>query len=81
MQAYCVKCRAKKEMKDAKNITMKNGRPAMYIVSAFGSARNSCEVRQLRELFWLSGGSKVRERKESECRTPSMIKLMITRGR
>lgn len=28
MKAYCVKCRAKKEMKDAKSITMKNGRPA-----------------------------------------------------
>ena len=28
MQAYCVKCRAKREMKDAKAITMKNGRPA-----------------------------------------------------
>ena len=28
MQAYCVKFRAKKEMKDAKSITMKNGRPA-----------------------------------------------------
>jgi len=28
MQAYCVKCRAKREMKDAKSITMKNGRPA-----------------------------------------------------
>jgi NAD-dependent SIR2 family protein deacetylase len=28
MQAYCVKCRAKKEMKDAKVITMKNGKPA-----------------------------------------------------
>ncbi|MFC2072875.1 DUF5679 domain-containing protein [Chloroflexota bacterium] len=28
MQAYCVKCRAKKEMKDPKAITMKNGRPA-----------------------------------------------------
>ncbi|MDD4985725.1 MAG: DUF5679 domain-containing protein [Dehalococcoidales bacterium] len=28
MQAYCVKCRAKWEMKDAKAITMKNGRPA-----------------------------------------------------
>ncbi|MCL0065618.1 DUF5679 domain-containing protein [Dehalococcoidia bacterium] len=28
MEAYCVKCRAKKEMKDAKAITMKNGRPA-----------------------------------------------------
>jgi len=28
MQAYCVKCRAKREMKDAKAITMKNGKPA-----------------------------------------------------
>jgi len=25
MQAYCVRCRAKKEMKDATAITMKNG--------------------------------------------------------
>jgi len=29
MQAYCVKCRAKKEMKEPKSITMKNGRPAI----------------------------------------------------
>jgi Zn finger protein HypA/HybF involved in hydrogenase expression len=28
MQAYCMKCRAKKEMKDAKSIIMKNGKPA-----------------------------------------------------
>ena len=28
MQAYCVKCRDKREMKDAKAITMKNGKPA-----------------------------------------------------
>ncbi len=28
MQAYCMKCRVKKEMKDARSITMKNGRPA-----------------------------------------------------
>ncbi len=28
MEAYCMKCRAKREMKDAKKITMKNGRPA-----------------------------------------------------
>ncbi len=25
---YCVKCKASREMKDAKQITMKNGRPA-----------------------------------------------------
>ena len=28
MQAYCVKYKAKKEMKNAKAITMKNGKPA-----------------------------------------------------
>jgi len=28
MQAYCVKCRAKREMKDARAITMKTGKPA-----------------------------------------------------
>jgi NAD-dependent SIR2 family protein deacetylase len=28
MEAYCMKCRAKREMKDAKKITMKNGKPA-----------------------------------------------------
>jgi cold shock CspA family protein len=28
MQAYCMKCRTKREMKDTKAITMKNGRPA-----------------------------------------------------
>ena len=26
---YCVKCKASREIKDAKQITMKNGRPAM----------------------------------------------------
>ncbi|GAI23086.1 unnamed protein product [marine sediment metagenome] len=29
MQAYCVKCRAKREMKDARSITMKNGKTAI----------------------------------------------------
>ena len=28
MEGYCVKCRAKKTMKDPKPVTMKNGRPA-----------------------------------------------------
>jgi len=28
MQAYCMKCRTKREMKDTKAITMKNGKPA-----------------------------------------------------
>ena len=29
VEAYCVKCREKREMKDAKQITMKNGKPAV----------------------------------------------------
>lgn len=29
MEAYCVKCKAKKGMKDAQKVTMKNGRTAM----------------------------------------------------
>lgn len=29
MQAYCMKCRAMREMKDPKNITMKNKKPAI----------------------------------------------------
>ena len=28
MEAYCVKCRAKREMSNATAITMKNGKPA-----------------------------------------------------
>ena len=28
MEGYCVKCRTKKEIKDAQAITMKNGKPA-----------------------------------------------------
>jgi len=29
MQAYCLKCKAKKEMKDAEEVTLKNGRKAI----------------------------------------------------
>ncbi len=28
-EAYCVKCREKREMRDEKEVTMKNGRPAL----------------------------------------------------
>ncbi|MDP3685617.1 MAG: DUF5679 domain-containing protein [bacterium] len=28
MEAYCVKCKAKREMKDPKPVTLKNGKPA-----------------------------------------------------
>lgn len=29
MEAYCVKCKGKVEIKDPKEITMKNGKPAI----------------------------------------------------
>ena len=29
MEGYCVKCKAKKDIKDAKEVVMKNGRKAM----------------------------------------------------
>jgi hypothetical protein len=29
MDAYCVKCKAKVQVKDPKEVTMKNGRPAV----------------------------------------------------
>jgi len=29
MEGYCVKCKSKREMKDQKSITMKNGKPAV----------------------------------------------------
>jgi hypothetical protein len=29
MEGYCVKCKGKKEMKDAKKVEIKKGRPAM----------------------------------------------------
>lgn len=28
MQAYCLKCRTQREMQNAQNVTMKNGKPA-----------------------------------------------------
>jgi len=29
VQAYCVKCRAKRDIADPKRVTLKNGKPAM----------------------------------------------------
>lgn len=29
VEAYCVKCRGKRSIKDPKEVTLKNGRPAM----------------------------------------------------
>jgi hypothetical protein len=45
MEAYCVKCKAKREMKDTKEITMKNGRPATQGVSQPAEPRCSGSAR------------------------------------
>ncbi len=29
MEAYCVKCKSKREMKDAQEVKLKNGKPAV----------------------------------------------------
>lgn len=29
MEAYCVKCKARRELQDVQRVTMKNGRPAV----------------------------------------------------
>ena len=47
-EAYCVKCKAKKEMSNAQEVTMKNGRPAMQGVCP------SCGTK----LFRIMGGKK-----------------------
>jgi len=59
MEAYCVKCRAKREMKDAKSITMKNGKPATQgvcptcgtkmLVKSQASCKSRYGVRYLQE--------------------------------
>ena len=33
VEAYCVKCRTKREMNDPQSITMKNGKPATQGIS------------------------------------------------
>lgn len=39
--AYCVKCKQKREMKDAHQVTMKNGKPAMQgVCSTCGTKLN-----------------------------------------
>jgi hypothetical protein len=39
MEGYCLKCRTKREMRDGKQITMKNGRPAVQGVCAVCGTR------------------------------------------
>lgn len=42
MQAYCMKCKSKKEMSNTKSITMKNGKPATQGVCS------SCNTKMFR---------------------------------
>jgi hypothetical protein len=48
VEAYCVKCKEKREMKDPEAITMKNGRPAM---------QGSCPVCGTKLFRMLSGAA------------------------
>jgi len=41
MQAYCVKCRDKREMKEPKAVTMKNGRQATKVYASYAGQRCS----------------------------------------
>lgn len=69
MEAYCLKCRSKREMKDTIPVTMKNGKTAvqgtctvcgtkMYRIGrlAFGSLQNVPEDK----VFWCSDGQTLR---------------------
>lgn len=47
VEAYCVKCREKREIKDPEEITMKNGRPAM---------QGTCPVCGTKLFRMMSGG-------------------------
>ena len=39
MQGYCMKCREKREMKDAQAVTLKNGREAMQGSCSVGGTK------------------------------------------
>jgi len=53
MQADCVKCCARKGMKDAKSITMKNGRPATQGVCPMWD-QDVQNRKELRHIDWES---------------------------
>ena len=45
MQAYCMKCKVKREMKDAKAVTMKNGKPATQgVCPACGTSNKTPDI-------------------------------------
>ncbi len=48
VEAYCVKCREKREIKDPQEVTMKNGRPAI---------QGTCPVCGTKLFRMMSGGT------------------------
>ena len=44
MEAYCMKCRKKVEIKNPKQVTMKNGKPGVYIRSVALECLNGEEL-------------------------------------
>ena len=53
MEAYCVKCKSKRSMKDEKKVTMKNGKPATQgICSICGTKMFKIGKWSLTLLFW-----------------------------
>lgn len=55
-QAYCVKCREKREIKNAEDVTMKNGRPAVQGV---------CPICGTKLFRMVSGGAAAKEEKKT----------------
>ena len=58
IQAYCVKCKSKRDMKDDKQITMKNGRQAISGICT------TCGTK----MFKIGGGSAKSGRKGKDCK-------------
>ena len=67
MEAYCVKCRSKREMSNPQAITMKNGRPATQGVCPICSTkmfqdRQGCLVRRAPEFTASVAGGLIEQR-------------------
>ena len=65
VEAYCVKCREKREIKDPKEVTMKNGRPAMEGV---------CPVCGTKLFRMLSGGGSKADGAKTESKAAKATK-------
>ncbi len=64
MQGYCLKCREKREMNDAKEVTLKNGRPAM---------QGTCSVCGTK--ITVIGGKKAAEKIEDSNKSDNFAKV------